>query len=122
MAELLDDIRAQIDARISELRPLAQEADRLERALAALETATPSPARDTATPARRTGRPRTPRGRRRQVPMAAAVVDFIRANPGATAGDVARALDLKRNSTSTRLTQLAKSGALVKAQRGYAVP
>jgi hypothetical protein len=37
MADLLDTIRRDIDARLGELRPLAQEAANLEAALAALD-------------------------------------------------------------------------------------
>jgi predicted transcriptional regulator len=50
--------------------------------------------------------------------MRAAVIDYVRSNPGSTAGDVAAALNLNRNSIATRLAQLTKSGELVK--RGYA--
>ena len=50
------------------------------------------------------------------------VVDFVASNPGSTAGDVARARGLNRNSVATRLAQLAKSGELTKAKRGYAAP
>jgi hypothetical protein len=49
----------------------------------------------------------------------ARVVDYVSKHPGSTAGDVAKALNLKRNSTSTRLAQMAKSGQLKKAARGY---
>ncbi len=49
----------------------------------------------------------------------AKIVDYLRKHPGSTAGDVAKALNLKRNSTSTRLAQMAKSGELKKAARGY---
>jgi hypothetical protein len=35
---------------------------------------------------------------------------------------VASALTLNRNSVATRLAQLAKAGALVKAKRGYRTP
>lgn len=49
----------------------------------------------------------------------AKIVDYLRKHPDSTAGDVAKALNLKRNSTSTRLTQMAKSGELKKAERGY---
>lgn len=121
MAELLDDVRAQINARIEELRPLVDEAAILQRALDALN-ATASPAqRD----GRRGRRARTSTGRsatrtvRRQVPLAAAVIDYVRAHPGATAGDVASGLGRRRSSVATRLTQLAKSGQLTKAKRGY---
>ena len=50
------------------------------------------------------------------------VIDFVASNPGSTAGDVARARGLNRNSVATRLAQLAKSGELTKAKRGYAAP
>jgi hypothetical protein len=49
----------------------------------------------------------------------AKIVDYLSKHPGSTAGDVAKALNLKRNSTSTQLTQMAKSGELTKAARGY---
>lgn len=47
------------------------------------------------------------------------LIEYLKANPGSTAGDVAKALGLKRNSTSTRLAQLAKAGEITKAKRGY---
>jgi predicted ArsR family transcriptional regulator len=50
------------------------------------------------------------------------VVEYVAANPGATASDVATALGLNRNSVATRLTRLSKRGDLVKAQRGYSAP
>ena len=63
------------------------------------------------------------RGRRwRGASAAAAHIEFVTSNPGSTAGDVARGLGLNRNSVATRLTQLAKSGELAKAERGYAAP
>jgi DNA-binding IclR family transcriptional regulator len=50
------------------------------------------------------------------------VIDFVASNPGSTAGDVARARGLNRNSVATRLAQLTKSGQLTKAKRGCAAP
>ena len=50
------------------------------------------------------------------------MIDFVASNPGSTAGDVARALGLKRNLVATRLAQLAKSGEPTKVKRGYAAP
>ena len=47
------------------------------------------------------------------------VLEYVAANPGSTASDVAKALGLNRNSVATRLTQLSKRGDLVKAPRGY---
>ena len=47
-----------------------------------------------------------PRGQSREQ-----LIEYVRAHPGSTAGDVARALGLKRTSVSTRLAQLAKAGS-----------
>ena len=122
MPDLLEDARRQIKSRLQELRPLVQEAEHLQRALDALAT-TPSPARGNG---RRTTRAPARSPRRAQArsrgDLGAAVIEHVRANPGSTASDVAGALDLKRTSVATRLTQLAKSGDLVKADRGYRAP
>jgi hypothetical protein len=120
MADLLDTIRRDIDARLGELRPLAQEAANLEAALAALDGvadrgAKPRPRR---APRRRRVAADGGRGRVSREQL----IEHLRANPGSTAGDVARALGLKRTSVATRLAQLAKSGELTKAERGYAAP
>jgi predicted transcriptional regulator len=122
MADLLDRIRTEIDARLSELRPIAEEAANLQAALTALDAARPAagasrPAqRERSGPAGR-GRRATPRGQTRE-----RIIEHVRANPGSTAGEVARALGLRRTSVATRLAQLAKSGELTKAARGYAAP
>jgi CRP-like cAMP-binding protein len=58
--------------------------------------------------------------RTHQVDIRARIVDFLSKHPGSTAGDVAKGLDLNRGSVSTRLSQLAKSGEIKKADRGYA--
>jgi predicted transcriptional regulator len=47
------------------------------------------------------------------------VIDYLRAHQGSTAGDVAKALNMNRNSVATRLAQLAKAGEITKAKRGY---
>jgi hypothetical protein len=58
--------------------------------------------------------------RTRQSDIKPRIVDFLAKHPGSTAGDVAKGLDLNRGSVSTRLSQLAKSGEIKKAARGYA--
>jgi hypothetical protein len=123
MADLLDSIRTDVNARVTELRPLVQEAARLEAALRALSdsdtTAAPESGKRRSRRRRTTppGRSRAPRGQWRET-----VIEHIRAHPGSTAGDVAKALGLNRNSVGTRLTQLVKSGELSKAARGYSAP
>ena len=118
MSELLDDIRSQINSRLEELRPLVEEADQLAAALDALARPAVSAQRN----GRRAGRRSSPSRRqvvRQRSDVRAAVIEYVAANPGATAAGVATALGLKRTSVATRLTQLVKSGALVKAERGY---
>ena len=57
--------------------------------------------------------------RTRQVDTKTSIVEFLGKHPGSTAGQVAKGLNLNRGSVSTRLTQLAKSGEIKKAARGY---
>jgi hypothetical protein len=123
MADLVDDIRRQIDGRLAELRPLVQEAANLEAALGALAGAD-GQSSGTASRRRTRKRPTTPRARgaRPRGQSQEQIIEYVRAHPGSTAGDVATALGRKRNSVSTQLTELAKAGALAKADRGYMAP
>ena len=57
--------------------------------------------------------------RSRQSDTTARIVDYLDKHPNSTAGDLAKGLNLKRNSLSTTLTQMAKQGKIRKAQRGY---
>jgi predicted HTH transcriptional regulator len=57
--------------------------------------------------------------RTRQVDTTKSIVEFLAEHPGSTAGEVAKGLNLNRGSVSARLTQLAKSGEIKKAARGY---
>jgi hypothetical protein len=87
------------------------------------DSTTPSPAAPARSVRRGTARRASARratARSRQVDTKASIVEFLSKHPGSTAGDVAKGLDLNRGSVSTRLTQLAKSGEIKKAARGYA--
>jgi predicted transcriptional regulator len=119
IADLLDGIRTDINARLAELRPLVDEAAQLERALAALDGTLQATKRTDRAPASPTNGGRRRRSATARGQAGQRIIEFIKANPGSTAGDVASALGLKRNSTSTRMTQLAKAGALTKDKRGY---
>jgi predicted transcriptional regulator len=57
--------------------------------------------------------------RSRQGDTASRIVDYLAKHPNSTAGDLAKGLNLKRNSVSTKLTQMAKAGQIKKAERGY---
>jgi hypothetical protein len=120
MADLVDAIRKEIDARLEELRPLAREASDLQRALDALN-GVPAPhaaggrrRRRQSSPSAASRRSGSPAG-----DVRARVVEYVAANPGSTASEVAKALGLNRNSVATRLTQLSKRGDIAKARRGY---
>jgi cell division septum initiation protein DivIVA len=83
--------------------------------------ATPAaPARSVRRGTARRASARRATARTRQVDIKARIVEFLSKHPGSTAGDVAKGLDLNRGSVSTRLSQLAKSGEIEKAARGYA--
>ena len=123
MPDLVDIIRKQIDARLEELRPLAREASDLQRALDALNGVTEAPAVDGRGQRRRSGqRASPPRSRSARRDIKSLVIEYVAANPGSTASEVAKALGLKRSSVATRLNQLGRSRDLVKNQRGYSAP
>lgn len=77
------------------------------------------PARSGRRSAARRASSRRQTARSRQSDTAARIVDYLDKNPGSTAGDLAKGLNLKRNSLSTKLTQMAKAGQIQKADRGY---
>ena len=120
MADLVDTLRQEIAARLEELRPLTREASDLQRALDALNGAPAAPAAGGRRRRRQSDRPAGPPGSGRAAgDIRVRVMEYVAANPGSTASDVAKALGLNRNSVATRLTQLSKRGDLVKARRGY---
>ena len=124
---MIDTLRKQIQDRLDQL---LGETEKLRRALAALDprggstppspTATPRP-RPAPTPRRRT---QTRRTRRRTAPGAtrARVLGALADGKAMTAGEVAAATGLARGTVSTTLSKLAKSGEVVKAERGYRLP
>jgi DNA-binding transcriptional ArsR family regulator len=141
---VLDRIRRDIEDR---LKQLLAEADKLRRALEALDPRdkpAPRQTRQTSTPAStrtpRATRSTTPRKPAAARPRAAAsttsrsrtrtpqgatkakVLAALSSNGGMTAGEVAKATGLGQGSVSTTLSKLAKSGEVTKAERGYRLP
>lgn len=134
---MIDRLREQLQERLDQL---LSEADRLRKALAALDPRSPkapprkSAARRTAeatgsapaapaakrTPARRTAKPAARSGRR-TAPGAtkAAVLAALDGSQGMTAGEVAAKAGLGRGTVSTTLSKLAKTGEVQKVERGY---
>ena len=136
---MIDRLRKQIQERLDQL---TGEADRLRKALAALDPrssnppARNQPARNTApatatkpatsatkrTPARQTSRPAA-RSPRRTAPGAtkASVLAALAGGEAMTAGQVADKTGLARGTVSTTLSKLAKTGEVQKAERGYRI-
>jgi len=135
--DVIDRLREQIQHHLDQL---VGEADRLRKALAELDprsSKTPArkpqvrkPAQATATksaasatkrtPTRRTSRPTAPSAQR-TAPGAtkASVLAALAGGEALTAGQVAAKTGLVRGTVSTTLSNLAKSGAVQKAERGY---
>jgi hypothetical protein len=136
-SNVIDRLREQIEQRLDQL---LGEADRLRKALAALD---PRPKPSARTPAARkparktqpkpvasspTGKPAARRtvkpasgSPRRTAPGAtrAAVLAVLDGGEAMTAGEVAAKAGLARPTVSTTLTRLAKSGEVQKVERGY---
>ena len=125
--DAIDRLRKEIQNRLDQL---LTEADKLRKALAALDPrgAPSKPAARTAGARRpapsRTRRTQTTRTRRRNAPGAtkARVLAALASDKGMTAGEVAAATGLPRPSVSTMLSRLAKTGEVLKAERGYRLP
>ena len=130
--DVIDRLREQIQQRLDQL---AGEADRLRKALAALDPrSSPAPApkpaghgasepqasATTSAPASPTGEAAAP-SRRRTAPGAtkASVLAALAGGEAMTAGQVAEMTGLARGTVSTTLSKLAKSGEAEKADRGY---
>jgi DNA-binding transcriptional ArsR family regulator len=141
---LIDRIRHDIQQRLDQL---LGEADKLRRALAALdprERATARPKTTTSRPAAKRAA-RTPDARQqtpartptRTASVANGARSSTRTAPGETkakvlaalssgqaltAGEVANATGLARGTVSTTLSKLSKTGEVIKADRGYRLP
>jgi DNA-binding transcriptional ArsR family regulator len=128
--ELIDRIRRDIQDRLD---TVLSEADKLRKALVALDPrngsghaprpAASSPSARRTTPSstarstsRRTGR-RTPPGATKR-----RILDALADGSAKTAGEVASETGVARGTVSTTLSKLAKSGEIVKAERGYQLP
>lgn len=145
MTDFLDVKRQEINERLTELRPLVEEFQRLEAAAAALEgvggngAAAPAAAAPvSAAPARRRGpgRPRrsaaaapsgavtsTPRrraGRRKgSGTRSAQALTFVQEQPGITIPELAARMGIKQNYLYRVLPSLEQEGKVAKQGRGW---
>jgi MarR family len=133
--ETLEAERAEVQKRLQWLERQIKEFRTHNGAAATTPASSPSRttrarASSRATSSRRTGArpPRTSTSGSPTTATAAAagsdarsqILAYLREHPGSTATDIAKGTGLKRNSTSTRLTQMAKAGEITKQSRGYA--
>jgi hypothetical protein len=110
MADFLDEKRNEIGSRLTELKPLVDEYQRLEAAAAALD-GLPAPSNNGQAPARRIARPKAPGKRRSSA-----------AGAGAAAGAAAAAGTGRRGRPKGSGTRGAEALALVKASPGITIP
>jgi predicted transcriptional regulator len=82
-------------------------------------SAAAAPARSVRRATARRASTRRATARNRQGDTKASIIEFLAQHPGSTAGDLAKGLNLNPGRVSSRLTQLAKSGEIKKASRGY---
>jgi predicted Rossmann fold nucleotide-binding protein DprA/Smf involved in DNA uptake len=140
VAAIVEQIKAriaQIEEQLRQHRDLGDELERLRGALGRLERGVGARVRDRRAQPQTASRPRTaaattkaagaaskrrrataatPRGQTR-----AKVLEALKDGPK-TAGDIAAATGIPRGSASTTLSKLAKSGEVIKADRGYKLP
>jgi DNA-binding transcriptional ArsR family regulator len=125
--ELIDRIRKDIQDRLD---AVLSEADKLRKALQALDPrggSSSPPTRRTATSpsVARTSTPRRPRSATRRTQPGATkrrVLDALSDGNARTAGEVAADTGITRGTVSTTLSKLSKTGEVVKAERGYRLP
>jgi hypothetical protein len=147
VADFLDEKRREITQRLTELKPLVDEYNRLEAAQSALAgvggpsraaaaTATPTrrrgpgrprgsrsstPAAPAAKPARKAGRPAKRRAGRRKGSgtRAAQAYSFVQGQPGITIPELAAKMGIKQNYLYRVLPGLEQEGKVTKRGRGW---
>ena len=132
-ADFLDQKRSEIGARLTELKPLVDEYERLKAAAAALDgvpataaaSTTPTgsarrnPVRATAA-ARKRGASHGRRGRPKgSGTRGAEALALVKANPGITIPQIAEKMGIKQNYLYRVLPGLAEDGLVAKDGRGW---
>ncbi len=127
MADFLADKKREIEARLKELRPLVEEAQRLEAAVQALEGVNGKVDSGTVAAPRRRARPSRSAtkgtGRRGRPPgtgtRSKEALALVRKQPGITIPELAAAMKIKQNYLYRVLPGLAQDGLVEKQGRGW---
>ncbi len=122
MADFLEEKRKEIQARLKELKPQADEYARLEAAERALAGLDEKPSRPASARRRgagsRNGRRGRPKGSGTRSIQA---LELVRSRPGITIPELAEAMGIKQNYLYRVMPDLAKQGEVVKSGRGWHV-
>jgi len=124
VTDFLDEKQREINARLSELKPLVDEYHRLEAAVAALAGVSGAKPARAASPRRATrAKPSTTTGRRRGRPKgsgtrAKQTLELVRSKPGITIPELATAMGIKQNYLYRVVPELVKDGQVRKEGRG----
>ncbi len=114
--DLLERIHEELDERRRELAGAVEEYERLEAALAALETQVRSERQGSRGRARPRGRPRVARGERVKQ-----LLPLLRENPEITPSELAQQLDTTRANMSVTLNRLSKQGVVSREGKRWVV-
>ena len=120
--DLIEATRAAIDERLNELRPLVAEVPRLERALAALQTAEGLEQPDQAATRRRARRRGRPPGGRSAGTRTDQFLALVRDRPGITVAGAAKAMRVAPNYLYRIAATLEREGTVRREGRGFVAP
>ncbi len=124
MADFVDEKKQEMEARLRELRPLVEEYQRLEAAVAALDgmgapgAAAPARSRRTRGKGSGNGRPGRPKG---SGPRAQQTLELIKAQPGVTIPELATTMGIKQNYLYRVVPGLQRDGLVRREGRGWQV-
>jgi len=116
VSEFLERQRREIDERIAELRPLVEEYERLQAALAALTVPGSAPP---STPKRATKRRAAGRARARASSSTVQALSLVAQQPGITIPELAAKTDIAQNYLHKVLPTLQREGHVAKRGRGW---
>ncbi len=125
MADFVDQKRGEMEDRLTELRPMVEEYDRLTKAVEALTSVgvgrrAAKPKRAAAKPKKRrsaaSGRRGRPKGSGKRSKQA---LRLVTTNPGVTIPEIAKKIGIKQNYLYRVLPTLEKEGLVVKKGRGW---
>jgi hypothetical protein len=128
MADFLDEKRSEIGARLKELKPLVEEYQRLEAAIAALDgvpatSKAPAAARSPRAAAKRRANSTGGSGRRGRPKgsgtRGAEALALVKGSPGITIPELAEKMGIKQNYLYRVLPGLAEDGLVAKDGRGW---